>query len=128
MLDIQEELHPVPLNASILFVPVQVNAATVVFINNQLPWPLTMAKPPPNRLDYSTSAGAFDARITFEQLIEFVRLAREDFLALSSWAKLHENPVKAKAWATNAENFAKIIPIIAHLGKGKTKSSVGFRQ
>ena len=87
-----------------------------------------MAKPPPNRLDYQTSAGSFDARITFEQLIEFVRVASEDFKELASWAKLHENPVKAKAWLANAENFEKIIPVLAHLGKGKTKSSTGFRQ
>ncbi len=81
-----------------------------------------------NRLDYQTSAGAFDARITFEQLIEFVRVASEDFKALADWARIHENPVKAKAWLANAENFEKIIPILAHLGKGKTKSSVGFNR
>ena len=83
---------------------------------------------PTNRLDYQTSAGHLDPRITFEQLIEFVRLAQEDSRALADWAHIYENPVKAKAWLSIAENFAKIIPILANLGKGKTKSSTGFRQ
>jgi plasmid stabilization system protein ParE len=81
-----------------------------------------------NRLDYQTLGGDFSASTTFEQLIEFVRLAEEDFKQLADWAKVHENPVKAKAWIQNAEAYAKIIPILAYLGKGKTKTSVGFRQ
>ena len=80
-----------------------------------------------NRLDYQTLGGDFSASTTFSQLIEFVHLAREDFLSLADWAKLHEDPVKAKAWLTNAEAYEKIIPILAKLGKGRTKSSVGFR-
>jgi hypothetical protein len=81
-----------------------------------------------NRLDYQTLGGNFSASTTFKQLIEFCRLAQEDCKALADWAKIHESKVKAKAWLQIAENFEKIIPILAHLGKGKTKTSVGFRQ
>ena len=87
-----------------------------------------MAKPPPNRLDYQTIGGEFSASTTFEQLIEFCRKAQEDFRELASWAKLHETHVKAKAWMTLADNFEKIIAVLTHLAKGKTKTSVGFRQ
>ncbi len=81
-----------------------------------------------NRLDYQTLGGDFSASITFSQLIEFCRLAQEDCRALADWALIHESKVKAKAWLAIADDFEKIIPILAHLGKGKTKSSVGFSQ
>jgi hypothetical protein len=87
-----------------------------------------MAKPPGNRLDYQTLGGDFSPEITFSQLIEFCRLAQEDCKALADWAKIHESKVKAWAWLQMADNFEKIISILAHLGKGKTKTSVGFRQ
>lgn len=86
-----------------------------------------MAKPPPNRLDYQTLGGDFSASITFSQLIEFCRLAQEDCKSLADWAKIHESRAKAKAWMAIADNFEKIIPILAHLGKGKTKSSIGYQ-
>jgi hypothetical protein len=81
-----------------------------------------------NRLDYQTLGGDLSPKITFSQLIEFCRLAQEDFRALADWAKLHENKVKAKAWLTNADDFEKIIAVLTGLAKGKTKTSVGFRQ
>jgi hypothetical protein len=88
-----------------------------------------MAKPPPsNRLDYQTSAGAFDTRVTFSQLIEFCRLAQEDFRTLADWAKVHESKVKARAWLQLADNFEKIIAVLTGLAKGKTKTSIGYRQ
>jgi hypothetical protein len=87
-----------------------------------------VAKPPTNRLDYQTLGGGFSASTTFEQLIEFCRLAQEDFRELASWAKVHETHMKARAWMTLADNFEKIIEVLTHLAKGKTKTSVGFRQ
>lgn len=86
-----------------------------------------MAKPPPNRLDYQTLGGDFSASITFSQLIEFCRLAQEDCKSLADWANIHESRAKAAAWTSIADNFEKIIPILAKLGKGKTKTSVGYR-
>lgn len=81
-----------------------------------------------NRLDYQTIGGEFSASTTFEQLIEFCRRAQEDCKELSDWAKIHESRAKAKAWAQIGDNFDKIIAVLAHLAKGKTKISVGFRQ
>lgn len=81
-----------------------------------------------NRLDYQTLGGALSPTITFEQLIEFCRKAQDDCKELSDWAKIHESLAKAKAWATIGDNFEKIIPILSHLAKGKTKTSVGYRK
>jgi hypothetical protein len=81
-----------------------------------------------NRLDYQTIGGDFSPSVTFEQLIEFCRKAQEDCKELADWANIHESRVKAKAWMTIADNFEKIIAVLAHLAKGKTKTSVGFRQ
>jgi hypothetical protein len=81
-----------------------------------------------NRLPYQTTGGAFSASITFSQLIEFIRLAQEDCRALADWAKVYESRPKAKAWTAIAENFDKIVPVLERLGKGKTKTSVGFVQ
>ena len=86
-----------------------------------------MAKPPPNRLDYQTLAGSLSPSITFEQLIEFCRRAQEDFRELADWANIHESRAKAKAWLSLADNFEKIIAVLSHLAKGKTKTSVGYR-
>ena len=83
---------------------------------------------PPNRLDYQTLGGDFSPSVTFEQLIEFCRKAQEDCKELSDWAKIHESRAKAKAWATIGDNFEKVISVIAHLAKGKTKISVGYRK
>ncbi len=80
-----------------------------------------------NRLDYQTIGGEFSASTSFEQLIEFCRRAQEDCRELADWAKIHESRVKAKAWLQIADNFEKVISVVAHLGKGKTKSSVGYR-
>ena len=80
-----------------------------------------------NRLDYQTIGGEFSASVTFEQLIEFCRKAQEDCKELSDWAKIHESLSKAKSWAQIADNFDKIIAVLAHLAKGKTKTSVGYR-
>lgn len=81
-----------------------------------------------NRLDYQTLGGAFSPTITFEQLIEFVRKAQEDCKELSDWAKIHESRDKAKAWATIAANFEKVIAVLSHLAKGKTKTSIGYER
>jgi hypothetical protein len=86
-----------------------------------------MTKPPTNRLDYQTLGGDFSPTITFSQLIEFCRLAQEDFRELADWAKIHESKTKAKAWMQLADNFEKIISVLSHLAKGKTKTSVGYR-
>lgn len=82
---------------------------------------------PPNRLDYQTIGGEFSAKVTFEQLIEFCRLAQNDCKELADWAKIHESRAKAKAWTAIGDNFEKVIAVLAHLAKGKTKSSIGFR-
>lgn len=79
-----------------------------------------------NRLSYETSAGNLDASATFQQLIEFLRKAEEDAMALASRRLIAHDDSGALQWKAIATNFAKARKVVTKLMTEKTKSSVGF--
>lgn len=80
----------------------------------------------PNRLIYETSTGELSPSGTYEQLLEYVRLAEEDLRTLADLAKQRNDLQTAKRWTIIANNFRQIQEVLKHLAFGVTKTSVGY--
>lgn len=78
-----------------------------------------------NRLPYDTIAGNLSEKGTFQQLIEYLRLAEEDLRDLGRLCKIANDP-RADIWITIADSFRRTQDVVSHLGNSKTRTSLGY--
>lgn len=80
-----------------------------------------------NRLPYSTTAGNLSDQHTFQQLIEYLRLAEEDLRTLGKLCKIRNADDLGAQWIAIADSFQRIQQVVSALANSRTRTSIGFR-
>lgn len=80
------------------------------------------------KLDYQTEAGQVSEAITFEQLIEHLRLAQEACYVLGHLRKANDDLLIGQGWLTVGEGLQRVINTVTSLAKKKVHESIGWKQ
>lgn len=80
-----------------------------------------------NRLPYETLAGIPNESFTFDQLIEYLRLAEEDLRELGKLCKIRRDDDLGDQWLVIADSFHRTQAVVSHLANSKTRTSLGYR-
>lgn len=80
-----------------------------------------------NRLKFETSGGYVSEAITFEQLLEHLRLAEEACYLLGHLRKENGDELIGQGWHAIAQMLALNIKTVTSLAAKRTHSAIGYK-